>query len=124
MDKEQDVTWEKVHASTLMKNSIMPRTDAEREELQIEANLLAALKRKKTSRTGHLTPTKQVEPPFLMKQQIAHSRRVVIKTTGKIKTRIRRDATEQHKSIEENENTIPHATIPPALSLIQAAFCM
>ena len=71
MDKEQDVTWEKVHASTLMKNSIMPRTDAEREELKFEANLLAALKRKKTSRTGHLTPTKQVEPPFLMKQQIA-----------------------------------------------------
>mmetsp|Transcript_43018 Transcript_43018/g.73169 ORF Transcript_43018/g.73169 Transcript_43018/m.73169 type:complete len:171 (-) Transcript_43018:607-1119(-) len=110
MDKEQDVTWEKVPASTLMKNSIMPRTDAEREELQIEANLLAALKRKKTSRTGHLTPTKQVEPSFLMKQQIAHSRRVAIKRLAKSKRAF--DEMQQNNTNPSKKMRTPSRTPP------------
>ena len=88
----------------------MPRTDAEREELQIEANLLAALKRKKTSRTGHLTPTKQVEPPFLMKQQIAHSRRVAIKRLAKSKRAF--DEMQQNNTNPSKKMRTPSRTPP------------
>mmetsp|Transcript_38177 Transcript_38177/g.65008 ORF Transcript_38177/g.65008 Transcript_38177/m.65008 type:complete len:157 (+) Transcript_38177:20-490(+) len=46
-----------------------------KQKLKIEASLLAALKRKAMSRTGHLTPTKQVKPSFMMRLQIEQSRR-------------------------------------------------